>query len=115
MYAELLAHKTAKYLVAAWRVTGEPKMKVAEAAAEEKVDPELLERWVKFLGRPQKHYPYLQDWQDMVKSGGTLEQAQFLANQFQDVVLSVLAEAKELKKENDIIKAKADVQGKAAS
>ena len=112
LYQEVVAHKTAKYLASAWKVTGEPKMKLPEAASEEKVDPELLEKWVKFLGRPQKHYPYLLDWQDMVKIGGTLEQAQFLANQFQDLVLAVLAEAKELKKENDIIKAKADVKEK---
>jgi hypothetical protein len=112
LYAEVVAHKTAKYLVAAWRVSGEPKMKVAEAANEEKVDPELLEKWIKFLGRPQKHYGYLLDWQAMVKSGGTLEQAQFLAEHFQDLVLTVLAEAKELKEENDIIKAKADVKKK---
>jgi hypothetical protein len=112
LYAEVVAHKTAKYLVAAWRVSGEPKMKVAEAANEEKVDPELLEKWIKFLGRPQKHYGYLLDWQAMVKSAGTLEQAQFLAGHFQDLVLTVLAEAKELKEENDIIRAKADVQKK---
>ncbi len=112
LYAEVVAHKTARYLMAAWRVSGEPKMKVDEAANEDKVDPELLEKWIKFLGRPQKHYSYLLDWQDMVKTGGTLEQAQFLANQFQDLVLSVLADAKELKEENDIIKAKADVKKK---
>ncbi len=112
LYAEIVAHKTAKYLVAAWKVAGEPKMKVSEAAAEEKVDPELLEKWIRFVGRPQKHYMYLHDWQDMIKSGGTLEQAQFLAGQFQDMVLAVLAEAKELKEENDIIKAKADVKKK---
>ncbi len=112
LYAEVVAHKIAKYLMAAWRVSGEPKIKVDEAANEEKVDPELLEKWIKFLGRPQKHYSYLLDWQDMVKSGGTIEQAQFLANQFQGLALSVLADAKELKEENDIIKAKADVKKK---
>jgi hypothetical protein len=112
LYAEVVAHKVAKYMMAAWRVSGEPKMKLDEAANEEKVDPELLEKWIKFLGRPQKHYSYLLDWQAMVKSGGTIEQAQFLANQFQDLVLSVLADAKELKEENDIIKAKADVKKK---
>ena len=111
-YAEVLAHKTAKYLVAAWKVGGEPKKKVTEAAVEEKVDPEILERWIKFLGRPQKHYPYLHDWQDMMKTGGKPEQAEFLAENFQNLVLAVLAEAKELKEENDVIKAKAGVPKK---
>ena len=112
LYAEILAHKTAKYLTAAWKVTGEPKKKVVEAATEEKVDPEMLERWITFLAKPPKHYSYLRDWQAMVKSGGKLEQAQFLADNFQGLVLSVLADAKKLKEENDIIKAKADVRKK---
>jgi hypothetical protein len=111
-YAEILANKTAKYMIAAWQVTGEPKKKPAEAANEQKVDPEILERWIKFLGRPQKHYPYLHDWQDMIKTGGTLEQATFLAEDFQNLTLALLAEAKALKEENDIIKAKADVRKK---
>ena len=87
-------------------------MQPAQAAAEERVDLELLERWIKLLARPPKHYPYLHDWQAMIKAGGTEEQARFLANDFQRLVLSVLAEAKELKEENDIIKAKAGVKKK---
>ena len=85
----MLAQKTSKYLVAAWQVTGEPKKKMAEAAVDQKVDPEMLERWIKFLAKPPKHYSYLRDWQDMVKCGGTLEQAQFLADNFQNLVLAV--------------------------
>ena len=88
LYSEMLAQKTSKYLVAAWQVTGEPKKKVAEAAVDQKVDPEMLERWIKFLAKPPKHYSYLRDWQDMVKCGGTLEQAQFLADYFQNLVLA---------------------------
>jgi hypothetical protein len=112
LYAEMLAQKTSKYLVAAWQVTGEPKKMVAEAAVDQKVDPEMLERWIKFLARPPKHYSYLRDWQDMVKCGGTLEQAQFLADDFQNLVLTVAVEAAALKEENDIIKAKAGVRKK---
>ncbi len=112
LYSEILAQKTSKYLVAAWQVTGEPKKKVAEAAVDQKVDPEMLERWIKFLAKPPKHYSYLRDWQDMVKCGGTLEQAQFLADYFQNLVLSVAREAAALKEENDIIKAKAGVRKK---
>ena len=112
LYAQMLAQKTSKYLVAAWQVTGEPKKKVAEAAVDQKVDPEMLERWIKFLAKPPKHYSYLRDWQDMVKCGGTAEQAQFLADYFQKLVLSVARDAAALKEENDIIKAKAGVRKK---
>jgi mono/diheme cytochrome c family protein len=112
LYADVLAQKTSKYLVAAWQVSGEPKKTVAEAAVDQKVDPEMLERWIKFLARPPKHYSYLRDWQDLVKCGGTLEQAQFLADYFQNLVLSLAVEAAALKEENDIIKAKAGVRKK---
>src|SRR5665213_2859214 len=44
LYSEMLAQKTSKYMIAAWQVTGEPKKKISEAAADQKVDPELLER-----------------------------------------------------------------------
>jgi mono/diheme cytochrome c family protein len=112
LYSQMLAQKTSKYMVAAWQVTGEPKKKVSEAAVDQKVDPEMLEQWIKFLAKPPKHYPYLRDWQDMVKCGGTLEQAQFLADYFQNLALAVASEAAALKEENDIIKAKADVRKK---
>jgi hypothetical protein len=112
LYAQILAQKTSAYLVAAWQVTGEPKKTVAEAAVDQKIDPEMLERWIKFLARPPKHYSYLRDWQDMVKCGGTLEQAQFLAENFQNLILTLAVEAEALKEENDIIKAKAGVRKK---
>jgi Protein of unknown function (DUF1549)/Protein of unknown function (DUF1553)/Planctomycete cytochrome C len=112
LYSQMLAQKTSKYLVAAWQVAGEPKKTAAEAALDQKVDPEMLERWIKFLAKPPKHYSYLRDWQDMVKCGGTLEQAQFLAENFQNLVLALGVEAAALKEENDIIKAKAGVRKK---
>jgi hypothetical protein len=112
LYSQMLAQKTSKYLVAAWQVTGEPKKTAAEAAVDQKVDPEMLERWSKFLAKPPKHYSYLRDWQDMVKNGGTLEQAKFLADDFQNLVLALAVEAAALKEENDIIKAKAGVRKK---
>jgi Protein of unknown function (DUF1549)/Protein of unknown function (DUF1553)/Planctomycete cytochrome C len=112
LYSEMLAQKTSKYMIAAWQVAGEPKKTVAEAAVDQKVDPEMLERWIKFLAKPPKHYPYLRDWQDLVKCGGTLDQAQFLAEYFQNLALAVAKEAATLKEENDIIKAKADVRKK---
>jgi hypothetical protein len=112
LYAQMLAEKTSKYMVAAGQVTGEPKKMLAEAAVDQKVDPEMLDRWIKFLAKPPKHYSYLRDWQDLVKCGGTLEQAQFLADYFQNLVLSLAKDAATLKEENDIIKAKAGVRKK---
>jgi cytochrome c553 len=105
--AETLALQTAKYMVAAWKVTGEPKENAASVAAAEKLDYELFQRWIRFLAKPPKFYPYLGKWQAMVNEGGTEAQARTLAGEFQDLVMEVMFEAREIKEENDIIRAKA--------
>ena len=105
--SETLALQTAKYMRAAWKVQGEPKEEVSKVAVREKLDYELFDRWVKFLAKPPKYYPYLTKWQAMVKEGGSDEEAKKLAEEFQGVLLDVLFEAREVKEENDIIRAKA--------
>jgi len=56
--AKALASQTSSYMVAAWKVTGKPKAKLEEAADAARLDPELLDRWVKFLAKKQSYYPY---------------------------------------------------------
>ena len=105
--AETLALQAAKYMRAAWKVQGEPKEDVARVAAREKLDYELFDRWVKFLAKPPKFYPFLTKWQEMVKAGGSDEEAKTLADEFQTLLLDVMFEQREVKEENDIIRAKA--------
>ncbi len=105
--AETLALQSSRYLQAVWRVQGEPKDTVAKVVDEGKLDFELFDRWLKFAAKPPKFYLYLTAWQSMIKSGGTASEAKKLADQFQQLLLDVLFESKELKEENDIIKAKA--------
>ena len=105
--AETLALQSAKYMRAAWKVQGEPKEDVARVAAREKLDYELFDRWVRFLAKPPKFYPYLTKWQEMVKGGGSDEDAKTLADDFQTLLLGVMFEQREVKEENDIIRAKA--------
>src|SRR5205807_1827512 len=69
--ASVLAAQTSQYMVAAWKVAGKPKATTDESAEQSHVDPELLERWVKFLAQPPKFYPYLKDWQAMIAAGGS--------------------------------------------
>ncbi|HLY18534.1 MAG TPA: PSD1 and planctomycete cytochrome C domain-containing protein [Bryobacteraceae bacterium] len=108
-YTEILAHQTAKYMMAAWHVSGKPKATVEEAAEEAKLEPEILGRWVKFLAKPHPHYPSLNDWSAMIASGGGEAQAKLLADDFETLVLRIMAEAKKIDEENKIAKAKADV------
>ena len=105
--AGTLAFQAAKYMQAAWQVTGEPKKDKAEVIEREKLDYELFDRWLAFLQRKPVFYPYLKDWQAMIASGGTAKEAEKLATAFQQLIVSVLLEERELKKENDIIRAQA--------
>jgi mono/diheme cytochrome c family protein len=109
--ASILATQTSKYMMGAWRVTGKPKLTAAEAAEHDTLDPELLERWVKFLAQPPKFYPFLKDWQAMIAAGAKEEdEAKVLADAFQKLVLQVETAQKAIKEQNDVIKAKADVK-----
>ncbi|MSO50450.1 MAG: DUF1549 domain-containing protein [Acidobacteria bacterium] len=105
--AQTLAFQVSKYLVAAWRVTGEPKADKTRVVQTEKLDYELFDRYLRFLGKPPTFYPYLKSWQEMVNGGGTEAEAKRLAGEFQDLVIDVLLARREIKIENDIIAAKA--------
>src|SRR5260370_40394774 len=109
--SSILAAQTAQYMVAAWRVSGRQKATVAEAAEQSHLDPEMLDRWVKFLAQPPKFYPFLKDWQAMIAAGGKEEdEAKSLADIFQRLVLQVEVAQKAIKEQNEIIKAKADLK-----
>ncbi len=110
--AKALASQTSAYMVAAWKVTGKPKAKLEEAADAARLDPELLDRWVKFLAKKQSYYPYLHDWQMMIAQGGTEDQAKFLGDSLQQRILDLELENKQIEEDNEKIKAKADVPTK---
>jgi hypothetical protein len=105
--AATLAFETAKYMKAAWQVTGEPKKPKAEIIERDKLDYELFERWLAFLSRPPTFYPFLADWQALIARGGTVKEAESLATAFQDLLVGIVLEEREVRKENEIIKARA--------
>ena len=107
--AKAHASQTSAYMVAAWKITGKPKDKLEDAANSAHLDPEMLDRWVKFLAKKQSYYPYLHDWQMMIAQGGTEDQAKALADSLQQRILALELEQKQLEEDNDKIKAKADV------
>ena len=106
---ETLALQSSKYMTAAWRVLGEPKDEVPKVVDADKLDYELFDRWLKFLVKPPQFYPYLKDWQAMIKAGGSKAEAAKLADAFQATVLDVMFDRKEIKEENDVIAAKAQI------
>jgi hypothetical protein len=104
--AETLSLQISKYMQAVWRITGEPKDKVMKVVEEEKLDYELLDRFIKFAAKPPKFYPYLEAWQAMIKRGGKPAEAKKLADQFQSLVTEIMFLRREMKEENEIIVAK---------
>ncbi len=105
--ARVLTMQASKYMMAAWRVTGREKLPPDRAASRARVDLETLERWIRFLGKEPRHYPYLADWQAMIARGDAEEdEAQELADAFQRLLLEVAAEQAELEERNRRIIAK---------
>ena len=105
--ARVLTMQASKYMLAAWQVTGKEKLPPDRAASEAKVDLETLQRWIRFLGKEPRHYPYLEDWQAMIASGDAEEEeARKLADAFQRLLLEVVAEQNELEERNRRIIAK---------
>ena len=80
-----------------------PRPNPAKVAEEEKLDAETLIRWGQYLIQPRKiEYPFLKPWFDLMASGGgSVEQAERLANEFQKLVLDVIAEKTALIASND--------------
>jgi hypothetical protein len=107
LLGESLAMQISKYMQAAWRVTGEPKDDINKVVDDGKLDYELMQRYLKFLAKPPTFYPYMKDWQELIKRGGKADEAKKLADEFQALVLEIMFEKKEMKDENDILLAKA--------
>jgi len=104
---ETLAFQAAKYMESAWKVKGPQKADVETVVNQDKLDYELFERWLRFLEKPPKNYPYLTGWQEMIQRGGTAAEAKKLAEEFQKTLVDVVFEKREIKEENEIIADKA--------
>jgi mono/diheme cytochrome c family protein len=99
--AAVLSLQTSRYMMAAWQVTGKQQIPVETAATRGRLDLEVLQRWVRFLGKEPKHYPFVVPWQEMIADeGGTEEKAQEVADAFQRLVLEIVAEQDELEERN---------------
>ena len=105
--ARVLSLQVSRYMMAAWQVTGRPQLPPEQAAGQAQVDLETLQRWIRFLGKEPKHYPFLMDWQAMIARGDAEEdEAQELADGFQRLVLEVVGEQDKLEERNRRIIAK---------
>ncbi len=101
--SEILATRTSLYLVAAWKMLGPAKLDLRNAAGERALDNETLERWVQYLKDPEKDHPYLKPWYGLLAREAPLEDVITFADQFQAVVLSVIAEKKGIDDRNYVL------------
>ena len=105
-----LVYQTANYLQGVFDVSGKTKKEAAQVVESRRLDYELLDRWVKYMAKPTDKYKFKEDWQAMMKRGGTADEAKKLAEKFQEEIVSVMLEKSELDIENKIIADK-DVDG----
>jgi hypothetical protein len=105
-----LVYQTSNYLQGVFEMTGKTKKEAAQVVESRRLDFELLDRWVKYMAKPTDKYKFKNDWQAMVKRGGTADEAKKLAEKFQEDIVSVMLEKNELDVENKIIADK-DVDG----
>ena len=112
--AEIFTRRIADYLVGSWKV-----LRVSEAGGEEqacrtdnvarqqKLDRETLERWVKYLEKPQEEHPYLDGWQKLPADRSATEpQVRQAADDYQALIDSIVKEHEEIEEEVRVLLAK---------
>jgi hypothetical protein len=98
--AEILAAQAARYMLATRRLTGHPPEILSEVAKAEALDRETLERWLKYLTASLREHPFLKEWDRLSKVGSNPEQFQAIAESFQERLLAVIRERKEIDQKN---------------
>jgi hypothetical protein len=98
--SEILAAKTSRFLLAAWKVLGPAKQDLRSAAQEQNLDYETLERWVQYLKDPGKDHPYLKPWYELLARQASAQEVKTFADQLQTLALSIIAEKKEIDDHN---------------
>jgi hypothetical protein len=98
--AGMLAAKTSRYLVAAWKVMAGSVSDPDAAAQQDKLDQEILKRWIDYLKDPAKEHPFLKNWYATVERRGSSEEVQKAADEFQEMALSVFVEQQQIDDRN---------------
>jgi len=104
--AETLTSQMPKYMMAVRSVAlanpKAPKAELDKVAQAEALDPEIFQRWFKYLTTGEKLHPYLKSWDAMMaKGGGTDAEARKLAEDFRDMVAKVIPEKQGVNQANE--------------
>ena len=99
-----LAMKTANYVMGVWEATSKQKKEVGQIVETRKLDYELLERWIRYMGKTTEKYHNKDAFQALIKKAeGTKDEAQKLADKLQEQVIAAMIEKNELDEENRVI------------
>ena len=104
--SRVLFSQTEKYMVGAWEVGSKKGNTVQSISEQDKLDPEILARWVVFLKKKPVNYSYLADWQKMASQGGSADEASTLAHKFYQKAVEVDKEHAKIKEEDQALLAK---------
>ncbi len=98
---DIFMSQTADYMTAAWRVMdgGEELSSVVGEAA---LDTEILERWIEFLKQEDREHRFLDEW-DQNRQRSTLQQARQMAEQFEETLLAIHQEKREVDDANYVL------------
>jgi hypothetical protein len=102
---DILIAQTEQYVVAAWRLMADPSRKAAALAAENDLDTETLERWVRYLKLTERDHKFFACWDDLMrKSGGAAKasegEVKAVARQMQTAAHDIVTEKKAMDDRN---------------
>jgi len=89
--ADILAEKTARFLMASRKL-----------APAEGLDPTTSARWEKYLAKRDREHPYLKRWDELAARDASPEEFQKAAREFQDALLAINTEKKIVDDKNHI-------------
>ena len=112
--AEIFTRRISRYMVASWKVLApsdsgkeEKEGHIKSVAEQQQLNKETLERWVKFLGKPQTEHPHLDAWRKLLEDGSATEtQVRQVADDYQALIVSIVEERKQIEEEIRVLLAR---------
>lgn len=102
--ADVFAALSSRYLMAVWKVLGPSGQDAAAVANQDKLDAELLQRWVRYIRTPGKQHPFLRTWERLLQEGAPEERMRQESSAFQTLVAQVFREHHLVDEYNNVLK-----------
>jgi mono/diheme cytochrome c family protein len=102
---DVLASQTQQYVFTAWRLIANSSLKSSELAEQAALDPETLERWVRYLQNTERDHKYMDRWDGLMRRPGGIgnaseDEVMAVARHIHDSVAEVLSQRKAIEDRN---------------